>query len=159
MPTAASYRLYLSDTPIGPLTLSASDSALTRLDFGAPEPALVPAQANPLLQHAAQQLTQYFSGERQQFDLPLAPEGTAFQQQVWQQLQALPFGTTCSYGELAAKLGKPNAARAIGMANNRNPLPILIPCHRVVGADGALVGYAGGLAIKQQLLQLEGARS
>lgn len=108
-----------------------------------------------LLQHAAAQLAEYFAGSRQHFDLPLAARGTAFQQQVWQQLIRVPYGHTQSYGELALLLGNKNAMRAVGAANGRNPIAIIVPCHRVIGADGKLTGYAGGLNRKVWLLQHE----
>lgn len=104
---------------------------------------------------ARAQMAEYFQGRRREFDLPLDPQGTAFQRTVWAALREIPYGETRSYGELAAMIGRPKAARAVGMACNRNPLPILIPCHRVVGKDGSLTGYAGGLELKQQLLELE----
>lgn len=109
----------------------------------------------PLLTEAANQLRQYFAGERQTFALPLAAAGTLFQQQVWQQLGQIPFGHTQSYGELAQRLGNKNAMRAVGAANGRNPIAIVVPCHRVIGADGKLTGYAGGLDRKIWLLQHE----
>jgi len=109
----------------------------------------------PLLLKAAKQLDEYFNGKRKEFDLPLAPRGTEFQNKVWKALQAIPFGKTCSYGQLAAMTGNPKACRAVGMANNRNPIPVIIPCHRVIGHNGALTGYAGGLELKQKLLELE----
>lgn len=108
-----------------------------------------------LLQEAAEQLRQYFAGERQTFNLPLAAPGTTFQQQVWHQLRQIPFGHTQSYGELAQRLGNKNAMRAVGAANGRNPIAIIVPCHRVIGADGKLTGYAGGLDRKIWLLQHE----
>jgi methylated-DNA-[protein]-cysteine S-methyltransferase len=101
------------------------------------------------------QLDAYFAGRLQTFDLPLAPEGTPFQREVWSALTTIPYGETMSYGELARQLGRPAASRAVGAANGRNPIPIVIPCHRVVGADGSLTGFGGGLAIKRQLLALE----
>ncbi len=104
---------------------------------------------------AKQQLRAYFAGELLQFDLPLAPVGTQFQQQVWQALQSIPYGQTRSYGEIAAQVGKPLASRAVGAANGRNPLPIVIPCHRVIGATGSLTGFGGGLEAKSLLLRLE----
>lgn len=110
-----------------------------------------------LLQQASSQLAAYFQGELQQFDLPLAPAGTAFQRQVWQQLCQIPYGATQSYGALASTLGKPAAMRAVGAANGRNPIAIIVPCHRVIAADGRLTGYAGGLSHKVWLLQLEAA--
>lgn len=107
---------------------------------------------------AVAQLREYFAGERRRFDLELAPRGSAFQQQVWRYLLQIPFGETRSYGEIAEHLGRPGAARAVGRANATNPIPIVVPCHRVVGADGSLTGYAGGLAVKEGLLELEGWR-
>jgi methylated-DNA-[protein]-cysteine S-methyltransferase len=107
------------------------------------------------LKKAAVQLMEYLRGKRTVFDVPLAPEGTAFQKQVWDALVKIPYGETSSYGKLAKDIGKPGAARAVGMANNRNPIPVIIPCHRVIGADGSLTGYGGGLPMKEKLLALE----
>lgn len=101
------------------------------------------------------QLNEYFAGKRQDFDLEIALEGTPFQKQVWQELRRIPFGETASYQTIAERLGNPKACRAVGMANNKNPLPIIIPCHRIIGKDGSLTGYGGGLTVKQQLLDLE----
>ena len=109
-----------------------------------------------LLARTHEELTEYFAGKRQKFTIPLAPEGTAFQEQVWQALLTIPYGETRSYGQIAAQIGKPGAARAVGMGNHKNPISILIPCHRVIGADGSLTGYGGGLDIKEYLLRLEG---
>jgi methylated-DNA-[protein]-cysteine S-methyltransferase len=109
----------------------------------------------PLLKKAAGQLKEYFDGKRKVFDLPLAPRGTSFQKKVWKALQGIPYGQTRCYGEIAAKVGNPKASRAVGMANNRNPIAIIIPCHRVIGKDGSLTGYASGLKNKQALLDLE----
>lgn len=106
---------------------------------------------------ALAQVAAYFAGERRDFDLPLAPVGTPFQQQVWTALQAIPFGATTSYGALAAQLGQPGGAQAVGRANAANPLPVVVPCHRVIGADGSLTGFLGGLDRKAALLRLEGA--
>ena len=131
------------ETPIGLLTLQADEAAVTAIRFGADGA----QDASPLLDAAEAQLREYFAGTRRTFDLPLAPRGTAFQQRVWAALRAIPYGETCTYGELAA---------AIGMANHHNPIPIVIPCHRVIGANGTLTGYAGGLEIKRKLLALEG---
>ncbi|RYF34621.1 MAG: methylated-DNA--[protein]-cysteine S-methyltransferase [Comamonadaceae bacterium] len=115
--------------------------------------------AHPLLREAAAQLLDYFDGKRQQFDLPLdLSHGTAFQQSVWQALRAIPAGATTSYGQLSAGIGKPAAVRAVGAAVGRNPISVIVPCHRVVGSDGSLTGYAGGLERKTALLELEGAR-
>ena len=139
-------------TPIGPLTLEADENAVTAIRFSAGGA----QDASPLLDAAEAQLREYFAGARRTFDLPLAPRGTAFQQRVWAALRAIPYGETRTYGELAAAIGSPNANRAVGMANHRNPIPIVIPCHRVIGANGTLTGYAGGLEIKRRLLALEG---
>ena len=111
-----------------------------------------------LLAEAERQLTAYFAGELREFSLPLKPAGTDFQRKVWDALREIPYGETRSYAEIAARVGCPRGYRAVGLANNRNPIPILIPCHRVVGANGALTGYAGGLAVKEALLRLEGVR-
>ncbi len=108
-----------------------------------------------LLLRAKGQLEEYFAGTRQTFDLPLNAKGTEFQQKVWAQLQLIPYGETSSYGQIAAAIGNPNASRAVGGANNKNPIGIIIPCHRVIGANGALIGYAGGLDVKETLLALE----
>ncbi|WP_027399442.1 methylated-DNA--[protein]-cysteine S-methyltransferase [Anaerovorax odorimutans] len=109
----------------------------------------------PLLKEAKKQLEEYFSGKRKEFDLPLAPAGTEFMKKDWQALLQIPYGETRSYKEIAAMIGKPKACRAVGMANNRNPIAIIIPCHRVIGSNGSLIGYAGGLHIKSYLLNLE----
>ena len=152
-------RYTISHTPIGDLVLAGDDAGLRRILFAAdPVPAdwtLDPA----LLPAARQQMAEYFAGTRRGFDLPLAPAGTPFQQRVWRALLEIPYGGTASYGALAQRIGSPGAARAVGLANNRNPLPIIIPCHRVIGADGSLTGYGGGLPIKRHLLALEGARA
>ena len=142
-------------SPVGGLLLAQEGDALIRIDWTDQAP-LPPS--TPLLRCAVQQLNAYFAGQLTQFDLPLSPEGTAFQRAVWAQLCQIPYGQTCTYGEIAARMGRPRAARAVGMANHRNPLPILIPCHRVIGASGELTGYAGGLEKKQTLLALEGCR-
>ena len=146
---------------IGPLLLTGTDAALTGLYFqGGPRPVRPQEhwvqRAGPLAA-AVQQLEEYFSGRRQVFDLPLAPAGTAFQLAVWRALQGIGYGRTMSYGQLARELGHARGARAVGLANGSNPLPVIIPCHRVIGADGSLTGFGGGLEIKRALLQLEGA--
>jgi methylated-DNA-[protein]-cysteine S-methyltransferase len=150
------------DTPLGRLVLAARDGALFRIWFpdetGAPRPPAAAADSTaPVLRLAATQLAEYFAGTREDFDLPLAPEGTAFQQRVWSALRRIRYGTTTTYGSLAGDLGIPRAARAVGAANGRNPLPIVVPCHRVIGSDGTLTGYAGGLPLKRWLLAREGA--
>ena len=140
------------DTPLGKMCLRGTDSAVTGLGFGeAPR-----EEPSPLLLEAERQLGEYFSGVRREFDLPLEPAGTEFQQTVWRELRRIPYGETVSYGQLAARIGKPRACRAVGGANNRNPIAIILPCHRVVGSGGDLTGYAGGLDKKRYLLKLEG---
>jgi methylated-DNA-[protein]-cysteine S-methyltransferase len=113
------------------------------------------ADDDPVLAAARRQLERYFAGERTEFDLPLAPEGTEFQRAVWAGLGTIGYGETLSYGELADRIGRPNAQRAVGLANGRNPIAVIVPCHRVIGADGSLTGYGGGLDRKQRLLALE----
>ncbi|HEY0023174.1 MAG TPA: methylated-DNA--[protein]-cysteine S-methyltransferase [Longimicrobium sp.] len=145
------------DTPVGPLTAVVHESgALTHLLFAHQR---VPADAVWDAQRCAPvaaQMREYFAGERTDFDLPLAPAGSAFQQQVWRELRGIGFGVTAGYGALAVRLGRAGSARAVGRANATNPIPIVIPCHRVVGSDGCLTGYAGGMEMKMALLRLEG---
>jgi methylated-DNA-[protein]-cysteine S-methyltransferase len=150
------------DSPVGPLTLVAEDGKLTSLFMDAqrhaPDPASFGEPADPAdepFASAAAQLAAYFAGQLTEFDLPLAPSGTPFQLQVWEALQQIPYGSTMSYGQLADKLGRRNASRAVGLANGRNPISIVVPCHRVIGSDGSLTGYGGGLDRKQFLLGLE----
>ena len=147
------------DTPLGRVVLLArEDGALTALRFAErfETPAEWRRQDAPFSE-AKRQLDAYFDGRLRRFDLPLAPEGTAFQQRCWQVLTEIPFGETISYGEQARRVGRPGAARAVGQANGANPLPVIIPCHRVVATNGGLGGYTGGLHIKRFLLALEGA--
>ncbi len=152
------------DSPIQPLLLTSNGTALTGLFLvehkHGPEvaPDWVQDDGAAPFDEAKRQLSAYFAGELTEFDLPLALTGTAFQQGVWKQLRQIPYGATVSYGELARRMGQPNACRAVGLANGRNPLSIIVPCHRVVGAGGKLVGYAGGLARKEALLALERRR-
>jgi methylated-DNA-[protein]-cysteine S-methyltransferase len=144
------------------LLLAADDAALVAVEF--------PSSRHPVARHGdwvegdnallartRAQLGEYFAGRRTGFDLPLGPRGTEFQRKVWTTLAGIPYGETISYAQLAARVGKPTAMRAVGAANGRNPLPIMLPCHRVIGADGSLTGFGGGLPTKQFLLQLEGA--
>jgi methylated-DNA-[protein]-cysteine S-methyltransferase len=140
------------NSPIGALTLVERDGALARLSFGAHGP---DEPRTPLLDRAAQQLSEYFAGERREFDLPLAPSGTDFQLACWRALAEIPYGETRSYGQQADRIGKPDRARAVGAANGANPIAIVLPCHRVIGADGSLVGFGGGLETKRRLLDLE----
>ncbi len=143
-------------SPIGKLTLIADHQSLREIRFGHDDCATVP-HSNPVLDQASQQLQEYFAGRRQHFDLPLQPRGTAFQQQVWKQLLTVDFGELASYQDIATAIGNPKAVRAVGAANGRNPIPIVIPCHRIIGSNGKLTGYAGGLGIKEKLLRLENA--
>jgi len=149
-------------SPIGDLRIVEREGSIVAIEFSPFQP---PADGRPLgarsddlpvLVEAVRQLTAYFARELTDFDLPLAPVGTDFQQRVWHQLSTIPYGDTASYGEVARGLGMTNAAsRAVGLANGRNPIPLVVPCHRVIGANGTLTGYAGGLVRKQQLLELE----
>ncbi|MGC5360382.1 methylated-DNA--[protein]-cysteine S-methyltransferase [Streptomyces sp. DT24] len=155
----ATRRHTVADSPYGPLTLVATGDALSGLymtdqrhrpaqeNFGAPDP-------GPFAE-AIRQLDAYFEGELRDFDLPLRLDGTPFQRSVWDQLTRIPYGETRSYGELAEHLGKPGASRAVGLANGKNPVGIIVPCHRVIGASGSLTGYGGGLERKQRLLAFE----
>jgi len=148
------------DTPIGTLLITGDAAAVLQITFpsqGKPakaEAGWVESPRGPVGE-AVRQLREYFAGERSDFDLPLAPKGTEFQRSVWRQLQEIPYGTTISYGELARRVGNPKASRAVGSANGKNPLPIVIPCHRVIAGDGTLGGFGGGLPTKQSLLALE----
>ena len=140
-------------SPLGPICLTEEDGFLTDVGFCTTKAEA--AEDSPLLAEAEHQLAEYFLGLRQNFDLPLNPKGTAFQQKVWQALLQIPYGQTASYKEIACKIGNEKACRAVGLANHNNPIGIIIPCHRVVGANGNLTGYAGGLEKKQKLLELE----
>jgi methylated-DNA-[protein]-cysteine S-methyltransferase len=149
------------DSPIGELRLVERDGEVTQIEFspfrdGDGRPRGERDDAHPVLMETARQLTAYFAGDLKDFDLPLAPVGSDFQQRVWKELQTIGYGETASYGAIALRLGMTNAAsRAVGLANGRNPIPIVIPCHRVIGADGTLTGYAGGIERKQLLLGIE----
>lgn len=150
------------DSPVDPLLLAADEHGLKLIEFHTPRHPMSRLADwsegdNPVLQATRVQLDEYFSGARKQFDLPLAPQGTPFQTEVWHTLATIPYGETISYAQLAQRVGKPTAMRAVGAANGRNPLPIVLPCHRVIGADGSLTGFGGGLPTKQFLLELEGA--
>lgn len=154
------------NSPVGPLTLVANSVALLSLSWGEDLSIITDdlfpttiGQGSPILHRAENQLNEYFSGKRSVFDIPLEPKGTAFQKQVWQQLLKIPYGQHITYGEQARRLGRPKAARAVGAANGKNPIGIIIPCHRVIGASGHLTGFAGGLEIKRQLLDLEWAHT
>lgn len=148
-------------SPLGELLVVACDDGLRGLHFVDQKhfpqdaDAWTPHAGHPVLRKARAQLNEYFAGQRRAFELPLAARGTPFQQQVWRALCDIPYGETTSYGALAARLGQPTASRAVGAANGRNPIGIVVPCHRVIGSAGALTGYAGGLERKQALLALE----
>lgn len=142
------------DTPAGILEIVADDDYVQQVEFA---DRAGQASSNHLTQTAREQLEEYFAGKRQKFSLPLKQAGTAFQQAVWQALQKIPFGETCSYSDIASAIGKPKAVRAVGAANGRNKIAIVIPCHRVIGANGTLTGYAGGLDRKEILLKQEGS--
>jgi methylated-DNA-[protein]-cysteine S-methyltransferase len=156
-------------SPIGELVLTASDTGLTGVYFPTSRHGPPPLEsadwveddgrrpASPILARARRQLEEYFAGTRTTFEVPLAPTGTPFEQRVWEALRAIPYGTTTSYGVLARRLGDPRATRAVGAANGRNPIPIIVPCHRVVGARGELTGFGGGIDRKRWLLEHEGA--
>jgi methylated-DNA-[protein]-cysteine S-methyltransferase len=143
------------ESPLGELRVVATERALVGLYLPVQASIDAPAGRTPLLERAAAQLAEYFAGERRVFELPLAPTGTAFQHRVWDGLAEIPYGALRSYGELARGLGRPTASRAVGMANSKNPLSIVVPCHRVVAATGELTGYAGGMAAKAWLLDHE----
>ncbi|WP_245941613.1 methylated-DNA--[protein]-cysteine S-methyltransferase [Vallicoccus soli] len=148
-------------SPVGDLLVAAGDDGLRAVLFTphrhppADRGTWRSDDAHPVLRTASEQLAAYFAGDLRAFDLPLAPRGSAFQLRVWEALRSIPYGGTASYGDLARRLGAPGAARAVGLANGRNPLSIVVPCHRVVGARGTLTGYAGGLERKRALLDLE----
>lgn len=148
-----------TESPVGPLLLAADAHALQRVHFQAgPHPLTPPPEWRREAARFAEvtrELAEYFAGKRRVFSVPLAMEGSEFQRSVWRALVAIPYGATISYGELARRVG--SVARAVGLANGANPLPIIVPCHRVIGADGSLTGFGGGLAVKRALLELEGA--
>jgi len=151
-----------TDTPIGQLLIAGDEEAIHLIGFmknGQPQrpQAGWTGSMNGLLAEAVRQLREYFAGSRQDFDLPLAPKGTDFQRKVWRTLQEIPYGETISYGELAKRVGNPKASRAVGSANGKNRIPIVIPCHRVIAGDGGLGGFGGGLSVKEKLLAIERA--
>jgi len=148
--------LYFYDYPLCKLGIAEKDGAIVSVFFKAGKtPDGFEKAETPLIKKAAAQLDEYFNGKRKKFDLPLKLNGTDFQVDVWKALQKIPFGETRSYGEIARAIGNPKAVRAVGMANNRNPIVIIVPCHRVIGHDGSLTGYGGGLELKRRLLELE----
>ena len=145
-------------TSFGFLTVTERNNAIAAIAFADPPPrgeSPSPETETPLLKEAFRQLEEYFTGKRKDFDLPLDPEGTPFMKRVWKRLLEIPYGKTASYREIAVSIGIPGGMRAVGLASHRNPIPVIIPCHRVIGSDGRLVGYAGGLSLKRRLLALE----
>ena len=147
--------LILFDTPVGAIGLEEENGAIVRLLLpGAPAPRIA-CHETSLLTEGKRQLLEYLAGVRRVFDLPLAPKGTEFYRSVWRALEEIPYGETRSYRDIAQAVGRPKAVRAVGQANHNNPIPVIIPCHRVVGANGSLTGYGGGLDLKERLLRLE----
>jgi len=148
--------LYYYQTELGKIGIAENNGSITRLFFQTDTvPDNVQLCETDLLKESWRQLAAYLAGDLKEFSLPLHPEGTSFMQQVWKVLCTIPYGTTASYKDVAVAVGRSNAARAVGLANNRNPIPLFIPCHRIIGANGKLVGYRGGLALKEKLLALE----
>lgn len=158
-----SYVYRTMNSPVGTLTLVGSDQGLAAVLWQDDDPSRIAPDAkaedtqHPVLRQAQQQLEEYFCGKRRAFTVKLDPTGTQFQNKVWDALRTIPFGETRSYGQIADQIGSRKAVRAVGAANGRNPIPIIVPCHRVIGGDGTLTGFAGGLATKARLLALEGA--
>ncbi|WP_238918374.1 methylated-DNA--[protein]-cysteine S-methyltransferase [Clostridium sp. YIM B02555] len=149
--------IFYYESKIGRIKMEESGIAVTKLDFVSNDDKenIIEGSKTELLIEIVKQLDEYFDGTRKVFDLPIEPEGTEFQKKVWKALIEIPYGETKSYGQIAKIIGNDKAARAVGMANNKNPIAIIIPCHRVIGANGKLVGYAGGLELKEKLLELE----
>jgi methylated-DNA-[protein]-cysteine S-methyltransferase len=147
------------ESPVGPLLLAGDSNALRRVSFESSKRSAIPPpdwkQNRAAFAEAIRQLQAYFRGELKEFDVPLAMEGTDFQLRVWNALRAIPYGETISYAQLAGRIGNPQAVRAVGLANGSNPIPIIVPCHRVIGSDGSLTGFGGGLSTKKKLLELE----
>lgn len=154
MSTSVFFQVY--ETALFPLTIAGSETAITHILFGQNTNFPGTRQETELIREAFRQITEYLAGRLKKFDLPLAPQGTEFQKRVWNVLASIPYGQTLSYGEVAALAGNPKACRAVGMANHHNPIVLVIPCHRVIGKNGSLTGFGGGLAVKEKLLRLEG---
>ena len=142
-------------SPIGALTILSGDKGIKAIKFYEDEKVKAQGRTNEMTRWAVKELEEYFQGKRKAFTVPCVPKGTDFQKRVWEALIQIPYGETRTYKEIAAAAGNPKASRAVGMANNRNPIPIIIPCHRVIGTNGSLTGYAGGLKVKEYLLKLE----
>lgn len=149
-------KVFFYDTPIGRIGIAENGKGITDIFFATAEsPKDAALEETELLNDAAKQLTDYLAGKRKDFELPLSPEGTEFQKAVWEALLTIPYGETRTYKQIAEQIGNPKACRAVGMANNKNPISIIVPCHRVIGSNGRLVGYGGGLEVKKKLLELE----
>ena len=143
------------ESPVGALTILAGENGIQAIKFGKDEKVKSTGKASEMTRRAVKELEEYFQGKRKEFTVLCVPEGTDFQKRVWEALTRIPYGETRTYKEIAVEIGNPGASRAVGMANNKNPVPIIIPCHRVIGSDGKLTGYAGGLEVKEFLLNLE----
>lgn len=150
--------VFFYQTDIGKIGIADNGTSITNLYFGEAIPPNAVLGETELIKEASTQLYDYLSGKRKVFELPMNMEGTSFQHMVWDALKAIPYGETRSYKEIAESIGRPTAARAVGMANNKNRIPVFVPCHRVIGANGKLIGYAGGLDIKIKLLNIEKPR-
>ena len=150
-------RIYgeIYESPVGALTILAGENGIQAIKFGEDEKVNSTGKASEMTGRAVKELEEYFQGKRKEFTVPCVPEGTDFQKRVWEALTRIPYGVTRTYKEIAVEIGNSRASRAVGMANNKNPVPIIIPCHRVIGSDGRLTGYAGGLEVKEFLLNLE----
>jgi methylated-DNA-[protein]-cysteine S-methyltransferase len=143
-------------SPVGVIEIKSDGKAITEINLLKDKSVDMQTSTNPVILETCRQLDEYFAGKRRTFDLPLSPQGTPFQQTVWKQLQEIPYGQTVSYAQLAKAIRRPKACRAVGNANGKNPIPILIPCHRVIASDGGLGGFACGIEVKKQLLKTEG---
>ena len=150
-------RIYgeIYESPVGALTILAGENGIQAIKFGKDEKVKSTGKASEMTRRAVKELEEYFQGKRKEFTVPCVPEGTDFQKRVWEALTRIPYGVTRTYKEIAVEIGNSRASRAVGMANHKNPVPIIIPCHRVIGSDGRLTGYAGGLGVKEFLLNLE----
>ena len=146
---------YTYNTSLGKITIVEENQQIIQISFGENKLENVQTQQTQLIKQKYEQITQYLEGKRKEFNVPINPKGTPFQQKVWKALLTIPYGKTSSYQEIAQKIGNPKGSRAVGMANHNNPIAIIIPCHRVIGKNGKLVGYAGGITIKEKLLKLE----
>lgn len=150
-------RIYgeIYESPVGALTILAGENGIQAIKFGKDEKVKSTGKASEMTRRAVKELEEYFQGKRKEFTVLCVPEGTDFQKRVWEALTRIPYGVTRTYKEIAVEIGNSRASRAVGMANHKNPVPIIIPCHRVIGSDGRLTGYAGGLGVKEFLLNLE----